>query len=69
MRKSAEKVKFDFFRKGISIAEWARAYGFNERLTRAVLSGQVKGVRGDSHKIAVLLGIKDGEIVDIRTKR
>ena len=69
MKKSAEKVRTssevraEFARKGLSIAGWARKHGFGRSLVYEVLSGRKKCHRGQSHKIAVLLGMKDGEIV------
>lgn len=47
-----------FAARGINIAEWARARGFSPELTRMVLSGKRKCLRGQSHQIAVALGIK-----------
>jgi gp16 family phage-associated protein len=52
-----------FSRTGYSIQKWAREAGVNPRLVTEVLAGRRKGVRGQSHKIAVALGIKDGVIV------
>lgn len=54
----------DFIRSGKSVSSWARANGFNVRLVHEVLSGRKLGRRGDCHKIAVLLGMKDGVIAD-----
>jgi len=45
---------------GWSVAEWARACGFSRALVYQVLSGQKKGRRGQSHDIAVRLGMKAG---------
>ena len=52
-------VKAAFKAEGIAVSEWGRARGFDVRLVRAVLYGQCKGVRGESHKIAVALGLKE----------
>jgi gp16 family phage-associated protein len=62
--RTSQEVKDEFERKGISIASWATANGFNTNLVFEVLSGRKKGIRGQSHKIAVKLGLKAGEIVD-----
>jgi gp16 family phage-associated protein len=49
----------DTFRaRGVSIKSWAQANGFSDRSVYAVLSGQRKCIRGQSHKIAVALGLK-----------
>ena len=60
--KTPEQVRADFLRRGISIAGWARQHRVSESLVRAVLSKRMKGHRGQSHEIAVLLGLKDGVI-------
>ncbi len=62
--RTSEDVKKEFEDKGISISSWATANGFNTNLVFEVLAGRKKGVRGQSHKIAVKLGLKRGEIVD-----
>lgn len=51
-------VKARFEAEGISIAEWAKSRGFNVLTVYRVLSGRVKGKRGESHRIAVALGLK-----------
>ena len=58
----AEQVRAEFRRRGQSFAEWARERGFSRQLVSAVVAGHRKCLRGDSHRIAVLLGIKEGEI-------
>ncbi|SNS05972.1 phage-associated protein, BcepMu gp16 family [Humidesulfovibrio mexicanus] len=62
--RTSQDVKKEFERKGISVASWARANGFETNLVFEVLSGRKKGVRGQSHKIAVKLGLKAGEIIE-----
>ena len=52
------KVKARFEAEGVSVAEWARANGFNCFTVYRVLSGRVKCVRGEGHRIAVALGLK-----------
>jgi len=47
---------------GMSVAQWARAHGFSRELVYQVLAGQKKGVRGQSHDIAVRLGMKAGAL-------
>lgn len=64
--RTSEDVRREFQRKGISISEWATANGFSTNLVFEVLAGRKKGVRGQSHKIAVKLGLKRGEIVEDR---
>ena len=61
--KTGEQARAEFDRKGISIAQWARDHKVGRSLVYEVLAGRKKCRRGDAHKIAVLLGMKDGEIV------
>ena len=49
-------------RQGIPIARWARANGVPVRAVYEVLLGRNRGCFGTAHKVAVLLGIKEGEI-------
>ena len=61
MQKQSEllaTIREDFFLRGQSVADWARAHHFRSELVYAVLSGRCKGARGESHKIAVRLGLK-----------
>ncbi|UCV16735.1 helix-turn-helix domain-containing protein [Quatrionicoccus australiensis] len=62
--KTREEVLADFARKGISIRGWAQKNGRCYATVRGVLTGRLTGRIGESHKVAVLLGIKDGEIVE-----
>ena len=45
---------------GITIAQWARDHQFSEPLVREILAGRKKCLRGQSHNIAVALGMKRG---------
>lgn len=45
---------------GVSVAAWAVRNGFNPAIVYAVLRGGRKCLRGQSHEIAVSLGIKQG---------
>lgn len=58
MTDKLNRVKARFEAEGISIAEWARAKGFDAKLVYRVLNGDVKGSRGQAHKIACELGLK-----------
>ncbi len=48
--------------QGVSIAEFSRKHGLNKNLVSDLLNGRIKGRRGEAHRAAVLLGIKDGVI-------
>ena len=61
--KTREQVKSEFARKGISVRAWAIANEFNPNLVHEILkSDKRKCLRGESHKIAVRLGLKQGVI-------
>ena len=60
--KSPLQVKTEFEMLGVPIAEWAREHGFSLPLVYRVLRGEGKHLRGETHRIAVLLGIKQGVI-------
>lgn len=52
-----------FEASGLSVAEWARRKGFSTGLVYQVLEGRRKCLRGQSHQIAVALGLKQGEAI------
>jgi gp16 family phage-associated protein len=57
----AQAYETHFVKKGVSQARWARENGFCKTLVSQILAGKRRALRGQSHKIAVLLGIKDGD--------
>jgi gp16 family phage-associated protein len=61
-RKSAAMKKLE--REGYSLRGWSNRNGFSVSLVRAVINGDCPGRINKGHKIAVLLGLKDGVIVD-----
>lgn len=60
---TAAKKLFEM--SGTSVSEWARARGFSTVLVYQVLDGQRKCRRGQSHQIAVALGLKQGVVMEI----
>lgn len=60
-----EQARAELNRRGISIAEFSRAHSLNPNLVSDLLAGRKKGLRGEAHRAAVLLGIKDGIIYDL----
>ncbi|MCF7223107.1 DNA-binding protein [Lysobacter sp. TLK-CK17T] len=60
--RSADEVRKDFERKGITIMSFARDHGLSPGIVYQLLSGQKKGRRGEAHRAAVLLGMKEGVI-------
>lgn len=66
--KTPAQVREEFAHKGISVAEWARLHKVNRQLVSEILRGtRTKCVRGQSHRIAVLLGLKDGELASVQS--
>lgn len=59
-----EQARAALDRKGVSIAEFCRKYELNRNLVSDLLNGRKKGRRGEAHRAAVLLGIKDGVITN-----
>lgn len=57
-----EQAREALDRKGMSIAEFCRIHALNKNLVSDLLNGRKKGRRGEAHRAAVLLGIKDGVI-------
>ncbi len=57
-----EQARAVLDRKGISIAEFSRQNALNSNLVSDLLNGRKKGRRGESHRAAVLLGIKVGTV-------
>ncbi|WP_019411223.1 DNA-binding protein [Pseudomonas psychrophila] len=51
-------------RLGITTRDWAKKHELHPSTVYAVLNGQKKCLRGEAHRAAVLLGIKDGEITN-----
>ena len=53
-----EEARQVFTDQGVSVADWARQHRFSLPLVYAVLKGRNRASRGESHKIAVALGLK-----------
>lgn len=60
--KTPYEVQQQLLRTGVTVSEWARQHGFKPNLVFEVLAGRAKARYGQSHRIAVLLGLKQGEI-------
>lgn len=59
-----EQAREALNQKGMSIAEFSRIHGLNKNMVSDLLAGRKKGLRGEAHRAAVLLGIKQGVIAD-----
>lgn len=56
---TAEQRAWQHFRDhGINVRAWAADRGFNPALVYSVLRGERKCLRGQSHEVAVALGLK-----------
>lgn len=53
-----DAVRRRLYEDGISAIDWARENGFDAHLVYGVLSGRSRASRGESHRIAVALGLK-----------
>jgi gp16 family phage-associated protein len=60
--KTAKEVRADLVRRGKSVRQVAKEIGVSERIIFDLLRGRIKGRRGQAHRAAVLLGMKDGVI-------
>lgn len=60
MTRTPEQVRQEFAERGLAISAWARQMGFSPALVHQVLAGRVRCIRGQSHQIAVRLGLKQG---------
>lgn len=63
--KTREEVLAEFKDAGISISEWARSNSFSRMVVVDLLRGTRKGLRGESHRCAVALGLKHGSVQDV----
>lgn len=57
-KKILHETQERFVQEGISVSEWAKAHGFPVGSVYAVLNGRSRARRGQSHQIAVALGLK-----------
>lgn len=63
--RSPQDIRTSIEESGVSIAEWSRANGFSCGLVYQVLEGRRKCLRGQSYRIAVALGLKQGKPLDV----
>jgi gp16 family phage-associated protein len=57
-----EQVREQMDQSGVSIAQFCREHQLNKNLVSDLLNGRKKGKRGEAHRAAVLLGIKEGTV-------
>lgn len=63
MLRTPAQARAELRRKGVSITQWAVSNGYSPNLVFEVLSGRRNPTLGQTHQIAVALGLKAGEIV------
>lgn len=56
--RSAKEVQLAFRARGETVSGWAERHGFPKHCVYGVLSGRIKGDRGEGHRVAIALGIK-----------
>lgn len=59
------KARQRLLNRGISMQAFAKSHNIHPSTVYAVLSGQNKCLRGEGHRTAILLGIKQAEVTDI----
>lgn len=59
---SPKEAREKLNKAGKTVCDWARSNDVDPDITYRVLAGRLKGRSGEAHKVAVLLGIKDGVI-------
>lgn len=64
MLRTPEDIRAELAENGLSLAAWARHNGFSEALTYRVMRGYPAKL-GQSHRIAVALGLKEGRTSDL----
>ena len=64
--RTAKEIKEELARKGLTIADLAREYGLRLPVVYDLLNGKRYGTRGECHRAAVILGLKEGELPAVR---
>ena len=72
--KTRSEVRTEFARRGLSYSAWAAHHGYSPNLVIAIINDDDvnpvrKCARGASHNIAVQLGLKEGEVLQMAAPR
>lgn len=64
--KTPAQARAEFVHRGVSIAAWARQHKVSPSLVYEILAAgrRRRCLRGQSHRVAVLLGLKHGVLTD-----
>ncbi|GHT92586.1 DNA-binding protein [Betaproteobacteria bacterium] len=54
-----QEVKTAFREKGVNVMQWSKEHGFTPLAVYRVLNGRAPGMRGETYRIAVALGIRN----------
>jgi len=60
--RTVEEVKKELSDNGLTVSDWAREMGYSPALVYQVFSGRLKCTSGQSHRVAVALGLKKGKL-------
>lgn len=63
--KTPAEVRAEFVAAGVNMSAWARVNGFHRQAVVELLNGTRKGLRGETHRAAVALGLKAGHVGDV----
>lgn len=64
--RTAKEIKKELARKGETILNLAQEHNLKVRIVYDLLNGRLAGARGESHRAAVILGLKEGELPAVR---
>lgn len=56
--RTPQEILGEFRARGETVTAWAQQHGFQRQSVYGVLTGRIKGFRGEAHRVAVALGIK-----------
>jgi gp16 family phage-associated protein len=63
---TGEEVRARFRQAGVTITGWAKANNFKRQTVVDCLNMRVKGAYGEAHRCCILLGLKDGEVIEVK---
>ena len=64
--RTVKELRDELDRRGMSIADLARDHGLRLPVVYDLLTGKCYGTRGECHRAAVILGLKEGELPAVR---
>lgn len=65
----AKQFRQELQERGESVAGWASRHGLQAQVVHDLLRGRSTGLRGESHRAAVLMGLKKGQVKISDSKR